>query len=210
MFLTKSIRHPGASLPLLFSFFPSSYLPWSRCFCYSFYQEISGPVHMSRSWNASSQVGPRPDLPSGDYKPIISSQILRRGWSASKPALGIGTIEPRSSKRFDSVSLLTEIHPLRIVRIVCLPWRRCHFHGVHISNTRWIVKFFIERIIGKGEREREMIHRRRIIPIRALFLRKFIHSDNLRVSFFSKTSSWNYQTGGRNAYFHLFAELHIR
>lgn len=155
MFLTKSIRHPGASLPLPFSFFPSSYLPWSRCFCYSFYQEISGPVHMSRSWNASSQVGPRPDLPSGDYKPIISSQILRRGWSASKPALGIGTIEPRSSKRFDSVSLLTEIHPLRIVRIVCLPWRRCHFHGVHISNTRWIVKFFIERIIGKRERERD-------------------------------------------------------
>lgn len=43
---------------------------------------------MSRSWNAntsgggSSQVGA--DLPS-DYKPIISSQILRRG--ASKPSL---------------------------------------------------------------------------------------------------------------------------
>lgn len=85
MFLTESIRpRPRAQEPSL-PFLPST-VPFASVILSTGVQ-ISGPVHMSRSWNASggSQVGggPRPDLPSPDYKPIISSQILRRG--ASKP-----------------------------------------------------------------------------------------------------------------------------
>lgn len=114
MFLTESIRpRPRAQEPSL-PFLPST-VPFASVILSTGVQ-ISGPVHMSRSWNASgdSQVGggPRPDLPSPDYKPIISSQILRRG--ASKPTRSLSLsfslflslssgIEPWSTERFDSV-----------------------------------------------------------------------------------------------------------
>lgn len=88
------------------------------CLCYSFHRgpDIRTRSHVTfveRERRQSGRGGPRPDLPSPDYKPIISSQILRRG--ASKPTRSLSLslfsvslslssgIEPWSTERFDSV-----------------------------------------------------------------------------------------------------------
>lgn len=113
MFLTESIRpRPRAQEPSL-PFLPST-VPFASVILSTGVQ-ISGPVHVTfveRERRQSGRGGPRPDLPSPDYKPIISSQILRRG--ASKPTRSLSLsfslflslssgIEPWSTERFDSV-----------------------------------------------------------------------------------------------------------
>lgn len=115
MFLAESIRRPRLSTgPATFStlfFLPST---GPVCLCYSFHR---GPDIRTRSHvtfvereSGGSQIGGGGAASSRltIYKPIISSQILRRG--ASKPTRSLFLsfslskgIEPWSTERFDSV-----------------------------------------------------------------------------------------------------------